>query len=193
MAEPTRPPKRDPLADRVVAGSRYLTIAAVVGSFLASITVQVYGLIRAVVNAWDAFVVRDYSDEAAKEVLVDAVSTIDLFLLGTILFVFSIGFFQLFIEEVPNIPRSLRVASLADLKAKLTGVVIVALVVAFLGQAVEWDGQNTAIVALGLGIGAVILSLGFVTRYLEVGPSVLERGPAVVDDEGSKSDNLTRN
>ncbi|MCU0506701.1 MAG: YqhA family protein [Chloroflexi bacterium] len=192
MADPTRPVKRDPLADRVVAGSRYLTIAAVVGSFLASITVQVYGLIRAVANAWDAFVVRDFSDEAAKEVLVDAVSTIDLFLLGTILFVFSIGFFQLFIEEVPNVPRSLKVESLADLKAKLTGVVIVALVVAFLGQAVEWDGQSTAIVALGLGIGVVILSLGFVTRYLEVGPSVLERGSAVVDDEGSKSDNPTR-
>ena len=74
--------------------------------------------------------------------------------------------------------RALKVESLGDLKAKLTGVVIVALVVAFLGQAVEWDGQSTAILALGLGIAAVILSLGFVTRYLEVGPSVLERGPA---------------
>jgi uncharacterized membrane protein YqhA len=176
MADPTR--HKDPLADRVVVGSRYLTVLAVVGSFLASITVQVYGLIRAVVNTWDAFITRDFSDAAAKAVLVDAVSTIDLFLLGTILFVFSIGFYQLFIEEVPQVPRALKVASLGDLKAKLTGVVIVALVVAFLGQAVEWDGQSTAILALGLGIAAVILSLGFVTRYLEVGPSVLERGPA---------------
>jgi uncharacterized membrane protein YqhA len=175
MPDPEPARQRDPLADRVVAGSRYLTILAVVGSFLASITVQVYGLIRAIVNTWDAFVVRDFSDGAAKEVLVDAVSTIDLFLLGTILFVFSIGFFQLFIEEVPNVPRALRVESLGDLKAKLTGVVIVALVVAFLGQAVEWDGESTAILALGLGIGAVVVSLGFVTRYLEVGPSVVER------------------
>ncbi len=54
-------------------------------------------------------------------------------------------------------------------------MVIVALVVAFLGQAVEWDGETTAIAALGVGIAAVILSLGFVTRYLEVGPSFLER------------------
>jgi uncharacterized membrane protein YqhA len=169
---PTRP--EVPLADRVVVGSRYLTVLAVVGSFLASITVQVFGLVRAVVNTWDAFITRDFSDAAAKAVLVDAVSTIDLFLLGTILFVFSIGFYQLFIEEVPNIPRALRVESLGDLKAKLTGVVIVALVVAFLGQAVEWDGASTAIAALGIGIAAVIFSLGFVTRYLEVGPSVLE-------------------
>ena len=183
---PTRP--KDPLADRVVVGSRYLTVLAVIGSFLASITVQVYGLVRAMVNTWDAFVTRDFSDASAKEVLVDAVSTIDLFLLGTILFVFALGFYQLFIEEVPNIPRALKVESLGDLKSKLTGVVIVALVVAFLGQAVEWDGQSTAILALGLGIGAVVFSLGFVTRYLEVGPSVLERprgsGPPTLGDQG---------
>ncbi len=176
------------LADRIVVGSRYLTILAVLGSFLASITVQVYGLIRAIVNAYDAFITRDYSDEAAKAVLVDAVSTIDLFLLGTILFVFALGFYQLFIEEVPGIPHALRVESLGDLKAKLTGVVIVALVVAFLGQAVEWDGATTAIAALGIGTAAVIVSLGFVTRYLEVGPSFIERrpadrAPAAADDE----------
>jgi uncharacterized membrane protein YqhA len=176
MTGPNDPIRRVNLADRVVVGSRYLTIIAVIGSFLASITVQVYGLIRAVVNAYDAFIGRDYSDEAAKALLVDAVSTIDLFLLGTILFVFALGFYQLFIEEVPGIPRALYVQSLGDLKAKLTGVVIVALVVAFLGQAVEWDGQNVAIAALGIGIGVVIFSLGFVTRYLEVGPSVIERG-----------------
>jgi uncharacterized membrane protein YqhA len=163
------------LADRIVVGSRYLTILAVLGSFLASITVQIYGLVRSVVNAYDAFITRDYSDEAAKAVLVDAVSTIDLFLLGTILFVFALGFYQLFIEDVPGIPRALRVESLGDLKAKLTGVVIVALVVAFLGQAVEWDGETTAIAALGIGTAFVIFSLGFVTRYLEVGPSVIER------------------
>ncbi len=98
---PTPNRTKDSLADRMVVGSRYLTILAVIGSFLASITVQVYGLIRAVVNTWDAFITRDFSDAAAKAVLVDAVSTIDLFLLGTILFVFSIGFYQLFIEEVP--------------------------------------------------------------------------------------------
>ena len=176
MRDPLDLPKKVNLADRVVVGSRYLTIIAVIGSFLASITVQIYGLIRAVVNAYDAFVGRDYSDEAAKALLVDAVSTIDLFLLGTILFVFALGFYQLFIEEVPNIPKALYVESLGDLKAKLTGVVIVALVVAFLGQAVEWDGQTTTIAALGIGIGIVIFSLGFVTRYLEVGPSVMERG-----------------
>jgi uncharacterized membrane protein YqhA len=184
--DPTRP--KDPLADRVVVGSRYLTVLAVVGSFLASITVQVYGLVRAVVNTWDAFVGRDFSDAAAKAVLVDAVSTIDLFLLGTILFVFSIGFYQLFIEEVPQVPRALKVESLGDLKSKLTGVVIVALVVAFLGEAVEWDGQSSAILALGVGIAAVIFSLGFVTRYLEVGPSVLERAPATRSDASDRVD-----
>jgi len=45
---------------------------------VASATVQVHGLVGVVVNAYDAFVGRDHTDRAAREVLVDAVSTIDL-------------------------------------------------------------------------------------------------------------------
>ena len=165
------------MIDRVVGGSRYLALLAVIGSFVASATVQVYGLVRVVVNAYDAFIGRDYGDQAAKEVLVDAVSTIDLFLVGTILFVFSIGFYQLFIDDVPHLPLAMRVSTFGDLKARLASVVIVALLVAFLGEVVEWDGGNTAILAYGVAIGAVILSMGFVTRYLEVGRAVGE-GPA---------------
>ena len=56
-------------------------------------------------------------------------------------------------------------------------VVIVALLVAFLGEVVEWDGTSTAILAYGVAIGAVILSMGFVTRYLEVGPAVGSGAP----------------
>lgn len=160
-----------------MGGSRYLALLAVVGSFVASATVQVYGLIRVVVNAYDAYIGRDYTDQAAKEVLVDAVSTIDLFLVGTILFVFAIGFYQLFIDEVPGLPPAMRVTTFGDLKARLVSVVIVALLVAFLGEVVEWDGTSTAILAYGVAIGAVILSMGFVTRYLEVGPAVGERAP----------------
>jgi len=55
-----------------------------------------------------------------------------------------------------------------------------ALIVSFLGEVVEWNGTSTEILAYGVAIGVVILSLGFVTRYLEVGPAVTERssGPA---------------
>ena len=163
------------MIDRVVGGSRYLALLAVVGSFVAAAIVQVYGLVRVVVNAYDAFVGRDYSDKAAKEVLVDAVSTIDLFLVGTILFVFAIGFYQLFIADVPGLPRAMRVSTFGELKARLVSVVIVALLVGFLGEVVEWNGTSTDILGYGLAIGAVILSLGFVTRYLEVGPAIGER------------------
>jgi len=163
------------MIDRVVGGSRYLALLAVVGSFLASANVQFYGLIRVVVNAYDAYIGRDFSDQAAKEVLVDAVSTIDLFLVGTILFVFASGFYQLFIADVPGLPRAMRVATFGELKVRLVSVVIVALIVSFLLEVVEWDGTSTAILAYGAAIGVVILSLGFVTRYLEVGPSVVER------------------
>jgi uncharacterized membrane protein YqhA len=161
--------------DRTIGATRYIALLAVVGSFVASVVVQVYGVIRVVVNAYDAFIGRDFSDQAAKAVLVDAVSTIDLFLLGTILFVFALGFYQLFISDIPNLPPAMQVHSFGDLKGRLAGVVIVALIVAFLGQVVESGPSGSDILQYGLAIAAVIVSLGFVTRYLEVGPSIIER------------------
>jgi len=94
--------------------------------------------------------------------------------------------------------------------------VIVALLVAFLGEVVGWDGTLPAILAYGVAIGAVILSMGFVTRYLEVEPRWgstprirprpsrrrarrAGRQPdrigvrSCVDARAAKSDNLTRN
>jgi uncharacterized membrane protein YqhA len=171
--------------DKGIGATRYIALLAVVGSFAASVVVQVYGVIRVVVNAYDAYIGRDFSDQAAKAVLVDAVSTIDLFLLGTILFVFAAGFYQLFIAEIPGLPPAMQVHSFGDLKGRLAGVVIVALLVAFLGQVVEWGPSGSDILQYGLAIAAVIVSLGFVTRYLEVGPSIIERASdRSASDEG---------
>jgi hypothetical protein len=49
----------------MVGGSRYLALLAVIGSFFASVIVPVYGLIRVVANAYDAYIGRDFSDQAA--------------------------------------------------------------------------------------------------------------------------------
>jgi len=87
----------------MVGGSRYLALLAVIGSFFASVIVQVYGLIRVVGNACDAYIGRDFSDHAARELPVDAASVIDLFRVGMISYVLSLGFVTRHLEVVPSV------------------------------------------------------------------------------------------
>jgi uncharacterized membrane protein YqhA len=53
------------------------------------------------------------------------------------------------------------VDDLADLKRDLIGVVVVLLGVSFLGEVVNWEGEND-ILPLGAGIALVIAALGFI-------------------------------
>jgi uncharacterized membrane protein YqhA len=102
------------------------------------------------------------SSAAAKSLIADTVSIIDIFLIGTVLFVISAGLYQLFVHKGISLPGWLKIESLDDLKDNLTEVIIVALLVAFLGQAIEWTG-GFEIVGFGIAIGAVIVAVGVLT------------------------------
>ena len=80
---------------------------------------------------------------------------IDLFLLGTVLYIVAIGLYELFVDPGLPMPAWLRITTLDDLKERLLGVVGVLLAVTFLGSAVTWDGSAN-ILALGLAVGVVL-------------------------------------
>jgi len=146
----------------VLGTSRFLIILAVLGTFAASATLQVFGLLRVAAVILDLIRAGDVSAAAAKSLIADTVSIIDIFLIGTVLFVISAGLYQLFVQRTISLPDWLRIESLDDLKDNLTEVIVVAILVAFLGQAVEWTG-DVAILAFGLAIGAVILAVAALT------------------------------
>ena len=146
----------------VLGTSRFLIILAVLGTFAASATLQVFGLLRVGAVILDLIRAGDVSAAAAKSLIADTVSIIDIFLIGTVLFVISAGLYQLFVQRTISLPDWLRIESLDDLKDNLTEVIVVAILVAFLGQAVEWTGDVT-ILAFGLAIGAVILAVAALT------------------------------
>jgi uncharacterized membrane protein YqhA len=81
------------------------------------------------------------------------VTMIDLFLLGTVLYIVAIGLYELFVDPGLPMPGWLRITTLDDLKERLLGVVGVLLAVTFLGSAVTWDGSADI---LGLAVGAVL-------------------------------------
>ena len=153
---------------RILGTSRFLIIVAVIGAFIASATLQIFGLLRVGAVILGLIRAADFSETASKRLVADTVAIIDIFLIGTVLFVISAGLYQLFVQPDVGLPTWLKINSLDDLKDLLTEVIIVALLVAFLGQAVQWTG-DIAIVGLGLGTAGVILGIGL--AHLGHGPT----------------------
>lgn len=146
---------------RVLSGSRYLILIAVAGSLLTSIVLLVYGaglIIRLIIGIASRLI---FTAEDAKPLAVACIEVIDLFLLATVLYIVALGLYELFIGgNLPTLPW-LHISTLEGLKVKLIGVVIVLLAVTFLASVVEWNG-NTNIITLGVGIGLVLLALGYI-------------------------------
>jgi uncharacterized membrane protein YqhA len=149
------------MLQRILSGSRYLVIIAVFSTFLASVSILIYGGITVLSLIYEMFVTRQFTPDEAKHFAVEFIEMIDLFLLGTILYIIALGLYELFIDEKLLMPSRLVITSLDDLKSKLIGVVIVLLAVTFLGAVVNWDGSPT-ILALGISIGLVLLALGYI-------------------------------
>jgi uncharacterized membrane protein YqhA len=152
---------------QLLGWSRLLVLLAVVGSFIASATLMVYGLMRTVgiilslgSHVGDALLTKE---SYGKELIAQTIAIVDMFLMGTVLFIVAAGMYQLFIDPRTSLPAWLRIRSLDDLKSLLTGVIIVALLVTFLGSAVSWS-TGTDILALGLAIAAVVIAANMSMR-----------------------------
>lgn len=146
---------------RILAGSRYLVVIAVIGSFLSSLVILVYGGLTVFSIAFDAFSHGAFSVNGAKHLSVESIEVIDLLLLGTVLYIISLGLYELFIDESLPTPSWLVITTLDDLKAKLTGVIVVLLAVTFLAEVVNWNGSSN-ILYLGIAVGLVLLALGYI-------------------------------
>lgn len=144
----------------LLASSRYLIIVAVLGSFLASATVLIYGGIEVVELIVQTVRSGDVSSKGAKALTLAFIEVVDVFLLGTIFYIVALGLYELFVEEGVGLPPWLVIRDLDDLKSKLISVVIVVLGVLFLGQVVTWDGERD-LLGYGVAIAVVIATLTY--------------------------------
>jgi len=138
--------------------ARYLVIIAVAGSLLAAIALLVYGGVEAVALVIDTVRQASVSSEGAKKLALAFIEVVDVFLLGTVFLIISLGLYELFISDSLKLPSWLLIRTLDDLKHKLIGVVIVVMAVLFLGQIVTWDGERN-ILRLGAAVAMVIAAL----------------------------------
>ena len=148
----------------IFGASRFVIGLAVLGSFVGSAILLVIATITLFKIAWNE-IVNFNPDNLGKthidRLAVDLIEITDIILLGTVLYIVALGLYQLFIDHKVALPPWLKVSDLTDLKRDLIGVVVVLLGVSFLGEVVNWEGQND-ILPLGAGIALVIAALGFI-------------------------------
>lgn len=141
----------------IASGSRWLFLLAVLGSALISVVLFVYGFVLAIITLVLAFPGNDFSINTMKSLMAASIEIIDLFLVATVFYIVALGLYELFIAKAP-LPGWLKICDLDDLKTKLLGLVIIALSVLVLGEALTWEG-GAEILAFGLAISAGIAAI----------------------------------
>lgn len=161
--------------EKTLWSSRYMVLAAVVASLLLSLllfvltAVDVASLIS---HAGDYLSANAETRKALKvEMVAHTVGSIDGFLLATILLIFALGLYELFISDIDEAKESgqsskvLVINSLDDLKNKLAKVILMILVVTFFEVSLAMSFTATLdLVYFSLGILMVSLALYFTAK-----------------------------
>ena len=158
--------------EKLLWNSRHMVLVAVVASVLLS-------LLLFVITAIDVISLLSHSGEYISasgeerkllkiEMVAHTVGAIDGFLLATILMIFSLGLYELFISDIDEAKKSgqsskvLVINSLDDLKSKLAKVILMILVVTFFEVSLSMSFTDALdLVYFSLGILMVSLALYF--------------------------------
>lgn len=152
--------------------SRFVIIAAVIGSLLAGFaifymaTVDVVYLFEHALHYAD----RNLTDEARKALHDGTVShiveVVDGYLLATVMLIFSLGLYELFISDIDQAhgdrasSKILVINSLDDLKSRLAKVILMIMIVTLFEEAINMHiATPLDLVYLGASIALIALSL----------------------------------
>jgi uncharacterized membrane protein YqhA len=161
----TRQRREQPWLLRMFGSSRFFVAVAIVGAFLAGIILHVYATVLVVGLGWETLTGGERSVEGVELLSVQFVELVDVFLLGIVLYLIAVGFYQLFINPELPVPPWLRIDDLDELKVKLIAVIIVMIGVNFLG-AIELD-EEASVIELGVAAALIIAALALVLFVYE--------------------------
>ena len=148
--------------------SRVLVVIAIIGMIITSIIVIITAF--AEVFRIISFFMHEgmLSEEAGSFLSVNVTEMIDLYLIGLVLIIMSLGLYQLFIDPDVDLPEWLDTPSFDILKARLLIVVAVVLPVMFLGYAATAT-DGTFIAGLGIAISLVMIAIGYILSIASKG------------------------
>ena len=152
--------------------SRFVIIAAVIGSLLAGFAIFYMATVDVVNLFLHALHYADSSlTDEARKVLHDStvthiVEVVDGYLLATVMLIFSLGLYELFISDIDQAHGSkasskiLVISSLDDLKSRLAKVILMILIVTLFQEAINMKLTTPLdLVYLGASIALIALAL----------------------------------
>jgi uncharacterized membrane protein YqhA len=147
--------------------SRLIVILAVVGSLVSAVLMFVHGVIVIYKTALEFFHHPMGSHEGGEEMSIALISSVDTFLFATVLLIFAMGIYELFISKIDpasrhedSRPNWLEIHSLDDLKGAVGKVILMILIVRLFETAVKMKyDQPLHLLWLGLAILFVAAAL----------------------------------
>ena len=144
------------LSQRIPMYTRFVIAIPVLGLFASAVTLTMMAAVETARVIGHALVGELLKKDAVLEFIVLA----DIFLLATVLYIMSLGLYELFIDDSAPLPDWLTIRSLDDLKRKLVGVIAIVLAVSFLGSVIKGI-EPQALAYQGVGIAAVVAAMGY--------------------------------
>jgi uncharacterized membrane protein YqhA len=155
MTSPQPEPKPS-FTMRVVSSSRYIIWLAVICTFVGSMTLMIMGTLEMFYGIWTAL--THLSEAQGNHLKIVLIESVDSFLVATVIFLISLGLYQLFVNDDIQLPGWLNTRSVEELEKRLAGLIVIVMAVIFLTQVIQWNGEIT-ILWLGLAVGVVILAI----------------------------------
>ena len=146
--------------------ARFITLFAVLGALFSSVIMFIKGTMKIASIAvifWNQITGTQDVATSSDTLVALFVSSVDIYLFATVLLIFSMGLYELFISKIPasRLPESrphwLKVSSLDDLKSSLGKVILMILIVWFFEQSLIIE-YKTALDLLCLGVAILLVS-----------------------------------
>jgi len=138
---------------KIIEKTRYISYIGIISLLLASFAAFGWGGVKAF-KTIQLIITSSAQDDYVAVALIEVV---DGFLIATALYIFSVGLYEMFIAKL-TLPDWMLSHDLHELKSKLSGVIILVMVVKFLEHLVEWNGAlDTLFFAIAIAVVSVAL------------------------------------
>jgi len=141
---------------KFIAGIRLFVLIPIIGLAIAACILFIEGSID-LVHLLLEMVTETAKTETKSIIIVGIVEIVHLFLVGTVLFLTSLGLYQLFIQMLP-LPQWLKINSIEELELNLVGITVVVLAVNFLSVIFEEQEINLAVYGVGYALPIAALA-----------------------------------
>lgn len=160
--------------ERLIWESRLFILLAVVASIASSLILIFLGFydVINVIKELFHFTHEDTFHTYQKDIITDIIGAIDLFLIATVLLIFGMGLYELFISKIDYAEKSTKASnilvihSLDQLKEKIAKVVIMVLIITFFKYGLKFNYQTPLDILL-LASGILLISIALYFTHAE--------------------------